>query len=70
MANFDGVKTKWLNEFLEKNIPLVANLTPDTPNWQRHCVIASIFIYTIFILIVIVFLKSPHYPLSSVTSSV
>ena len=34
MADFDGVKTKWLNDFLEKNIPLVAHLTPDTPNWQ------------------------------------
>ncbi len=34
MADFDGVKTKWLNDFLEKNIPLVAHLTPETLNWE------------------------------------
>ena len=34
MADFDGVRTKGLNEFLEKNMPLVAHLTADTPNWE------------------------------------
>ncbi len=38
MADFDGVKTKWLNDFLEENIPLVAHLTPDTPNWEDKAV--------------------------------
>ena len=38
MADFDGVKTKWLNDFLEENIPLVAHLTPDTPNWEDKAI--------------------------------
>lgn len=40
MTDFDGVKTKWLNEFLEDNIASVAYLTPLTPNWENK---ASIF---------------------------
>jgi len=41
MSNpMDEAKTKWLQEFLEQNLPLVANLTAESPNWQEN---ASIF---------------------------